>query len=90
MSCCGKKREEMRQRQRIPVPAAPPPAAPLTPAPARPRTLVAFHGVGAYLVTGEHSRNVYLFSQEQPEQLADTEDVQVLLRTGFFQQKSRE
>jgi hypothetical protein len=80
MSCCGKKREEIRQRRTISVPPAPPP-----PAPAQPRAPVVFKGAGSYLVTGEHSRDVYHFSQEQPEQWIDPEDVQGVLSTGFFQ-----
>jgi hypothetical protein len=31
---------------------------------------------------------VYLFSEEQPEQWADSEDVEGILKTGFFQQKT--
>jgi hypothetical protein len=83
MSCCGKKREEILQRRTISVPPAPP-----LPAPAQPRTPVVFKGAGSYLVTGEHSRDVYHFSQEQPEQWIDSEDVQGLLSTGFFQARS--
>ncbi len=88
MSCCGKKREEMRQRRAVTVSPGPSAISSLPPAPARPRTLVAFKGVGAYLVTGERSRDVYLFSEEQPEQWADSEDVEGILKTGFFQQKT--
>jgi hypothetical protein len=88
MSCCGKKREEILQRRTISVPPAPPLPAPPLPAPAQPRTPVVFKGAGSYLVTGEHSRDVYHFSQEQPEQWIDPEDVQGLLSTGFFQARS--
>ncbi|MGA3135864.1 MAG: hypothetical protein ABSC88_07715 [Terracidiphilus sp.] len=82
MSCCGKKREEMRQRRTISVPPAPPP-----PTPAQPCTPVVFTGTGSYLVTGEHSRDVYWFSQEQSERWIDPADVPGLLSTGFFQSR---
>jgi hypothetical protein len=51
-------------------------------------TPVVFKGSGSYLVTGEHSRKVYHFSQEQPERSIDAKDASALLRTGLFQVKS--
>jgi hypothetical protein len=85
MSCCGKKREELRQRRTIsvlPVPASPEPT--------HPRAPVVFKGVGAYLVTGVYSRDVYRFSQEQPEQWIDARDAAALIATGLFEAKGRE
>ncbi len=83
MSCCGKKREELRQRGVTYVPSN---FAPLNSA--QNLTPVVFKGSGSYLVTGEHSRNVYLFSQKQPERWIDAKDAAALLRTGIFQAKS--
>jgi hypothetical protein len=83
MSCCGKKREEIRQPRTIYVPSNPAPTGhnqTLTP--------VVFKGSGSYLVTGPHSRNVYHFSQQQPERWIDSKDAAALLRTRFFQAKS--
>ena len=79
MSCCGNKREEIRQRQTMSVlPTAPPPAPP------RPRAAVVFTGTGSYLATGPYSRAVYYFSSEQREQLIDAEDAAGLVSSGFF------
>jgi hypothetical protein len=83
MSCCGKKREELRQRRATYVASG---SAPMESG--QNLTPVVFRGSGSYLVTGEHSRNVYHFSQEQPERSIDAEDAPALLRTGFFQAKS--
>ncbi|MFY9852602.1 MAG: hypothetical protein WAK26_01840 [Terracidiphilus sp.] len=83
MSCCGKKREELRQRRMTYVPSN---FAPLSSA--QNLTPVVFKGTGSYLVTGEHSRSVYLFSQKQPERWIDEKDAAALLRTGLFQAKS--
>ena len=84
MSCCGKKREELRQRRTmsvLPVSQAPtPPCA---------HTAVAFKGAGSYLVTGEHSRQVYRFSEMQPVQDVDLLDAPALLKTGLFQATNR-
>jgi hypothetical protein len=80
MSCCGNKRQEIRQRRIVPI--TPRPAATLS---MQPRTPVVFQGAGSYLVTGEHSRHVYHFFSDQPEQWIDSRDVAGLLRTGFFQ-----
>jgi hypothetical protein len=81
MSCCGKKREAMQLRRTVSV--TPRPASP----PTRPRTPLVFHGIGSYLVTGPHSREVYRFSSRQPEQSVDARDAEALLRTGLFQPK---
>ena len=83
MSCCGQKREAMRQRWIVSVPPDPGPAVP-----APPRTPVVFRGSGSYLVTGPQSHHVYHFSQQQPEQWIDAKDAAALLRTGLFQAKS--
>lgn len=83
MSCCGKKREEIRKRRTTSVIPNPAPA-PATVA----RTPVSFMGTGAYLVAGASSRQVYSFSSKEPEQLVDAKDVSTLLRTGLFQAKS--
>jgi hypothetical protein len=81
MSCCGKKREAMQPRRTVFVTPRP------SSAPSHPRTPLVFQGVGAYLVTGPHSREVYHFSSRQPEQAVDAKDAEVLLRTGLFQPK---
>lgn len=83
MSCCGNKRQQIRQQRTVSVPLAPAPATAgqaLTP--------VVYKGSGAYLVTGEHSRSVYHFSEKQPESWIDARDAEALLRTRFFQAKS--
>lgn len=87
MSCCGKKREELRQRlrQQGVVVAQTVPAAT---SPVQPQTAVVFQGTGSYLVTGDHSRHVYHFSSEQPEQWIDSKDAGALLRTGLFQART--
>ena len=82
MSCCGKKREEIRQRRTVFV------ASPSATLSAHPQTPVVFKGSGDYLVTGEHSRHVYHFSPEPLEQWIDPRDLAALLRTGLFQPKS--
>ena len=83
MSCCGKRREELRQARTTYAPSSSEPmesAGNLTP--------VVFKGTGSYLVTGEHSRSVYHFSQEQPERLIDARDAAALLKTRLFEAKS--
>ena len=83
MSCCGKKREQIRQQRTGSVPPTPAPAGlsqSLAP--------VVFKGSGSYLVTGEHSRIVYHFSQKQPERWIDAKDAEALLKTRLFQAKS--
>ncbi|MGA2349459.1 MAG: hypothetical protein ABSF70_03420 [Terracidiphilus sp.] len=80
MSCCGKKREAIRQSRTIYATPAPAPTVqhqPLAP--------VVFKGSGAYLVTGPHTRAVYQFSQQQPEQWIDAKDAAALIQTRFFQ-----
>jgi hypothetical protein len=82
MSCCGQKREQIRQQRTVYVQPAPAPEAPvldLTP--------VVFKGVGSYLVTGPYSGNVYRFSQAAPEQRIDSRDAEALLRSRFFREK---
>jgi hypothetical protein len=83
MSCCGNKREQIRQQRTVSVPLASAPAM-------LKQTLmpVVFKGSGSYLVTGEHSRSVYHFSQKQPERWIDPRDAEALLRTNLFQSKS--
>ena len=81
MSCCGNKREQIRQRRTLAVAPTTPAAAPSM----QPHTAVVFQGSGAYLAAGEHSREVYRFSPEQPEQSVDPRDAAGLLRTGLFQ-----
>jgi|GEM_PF-6155151 hypothetical protein len=83
MSCCGKKRQEIRQRQVISGPISVPPS-PTATLPVQPHTAIVFQGAGSYLVTGEYSRRVYHFSSEQPEQWIDSKDAVGLLRTGLF------
>jgi hypothetical protein len=85
MSCCGKKREAMRQRRVTPILVAPPQA---QHAPAPSSTPIVFRGTGAYLITGQHSRYVYHFSQDQREQRVDAKDVAAMVQTGLFQIKS--
>ncbi|MGA3011816.1 MAG: hypothetical protein ABSD72_16275 [Terracidiphilus sp.] len=82
MSCCGKKREELRRVRATYVPSS---FAPMKSA--QNLTPVVFKGSGSYLVTGEHSRNVYHFSREQAERSIDAKDAEALLRTGLFQVK---
>jgi hypothetical protein len=84
MSCCGQKREELRQRRTVFVATA-------SPAPvesAGPRTPVVFKGTGSYLVTGPATGEVYCFSSQQPEQWIDPRDAVALIRTRFFAAKS--
>jgi len=87
MSCCGKKREEIRQghTQRRVAATQPNPAAT---SPVQTQTAIVFQGTGSYLATGEHSRHVYHFSAEQREQGIDSKDVAGLLRTGLFRARS--
>jgi len=82
MSCCGKKREELRQLRPTYVPSS---SAPMESA--QNLTPVVFKGSGSYLVTGEYSRNVYHFSQDQPELWVDAKDAAALLKTRLFQTK---
>jgi hypothetical protein len=84
MSCCGKKREELRQRHIVTVL----PVATQSPS-LLARSRVHFLGSGSYLVAGEHSQEVYRFTQEQPEQPVDERDLSGLLKTGLFQVKGR-
>jgi hypothetical protein len=83
MSCCGKKREELQHRRTIFVTPNPTPEAP-----ASPRTAVVFTGEGAYLVSGQHSREVYQFSSAEPVQMVDAKDAAALIRSGLFQAKN--
>jgi len=46
-----------------------------------------FKGIGKYLVTGPHSREVYSFSADEPEQMVDARDAAVLIRSGLFRGK---
>ncbi len=50
-----------------------------------PSASVVFLGEGAYLITGQYSRKVYHFSQEQPEQRVDLKDVDAMVQTGLFE-----
>jgi hypothetical protein len=79
MSCCGGKREAMRQKRAVAVLPPPPP-----PAPFRPGTRIIFKGTGSYLVTGPRTREVYRFSADRPEQSIDPEDAKALLKSGLF------
>lgn len=80
--CCGQKRQALQPRRTISVTPSPAP----TPTAER-RSPLVFRGIGAYLVTGPHSREVYHFSPSQPEQWVDARDTTALLRTGLFQAK---
>lgn len=78
--CCGNKREALQQRRRTTIVPTPPPFAI-----ERERTPLVFRGSGSYLVTGSHTRQVYLFSSAKPLQPVDSEDVSQLLSTGLFE-----
>jgi hypothetical protein len=82
MSCCGKKREELRQRRTIFV--VPDTA---SVAPPDPRTAVVFAGEGVYLISGAHSREVYQFSSAEPVQMVDRKDAAAMIRSGLFRAK---
>ena len=81
MSCCGKKREVMQQRRRS-MTVMPRPVAH---SPMRKLTAVAFKGTGAYLVAGPHTREVYHFSANAPEQWVEAKDAEGLVATGLFE-----
>jgi hypothetical protein len=83
MSCCGKKRDELQQRRTMFVTPTPAPVAP-----AGPRAAVVFTGEGTYLVSGQHSREVYQFSSAEPVQMVDAKDATALIRSGLFQPKN--
>jgi hypothetical protein len=83
MSCCGKKREAMRRGRTARVVIAPPATLPEPSS-----TPIVFGGTGSYLITGQHSRQVYHFSQDRREQSVDPKDVAALVRTGLFQVRS--
>jgi hypothetical protein len=83
MSCCGKKREEIRQQRTIFVPSNPVPTTP-----SQSLAQVVFTGSDSYLVTGPHTRTVYQFSQKQPELWIDARDAAALLKTRFFLAKN--
>jgi hypothetical protein len=78
MGCCGDKRKAATIRRTL--------AATPQPGPTRASTQVPllFLGSGAYLVSGPHSRLVYTFSDEEPEQLVEERDAPALVRTGLF------
>lgn len=78
--CCGSKREALQQRRRTTILPTPPPFAL-----ERERMPLVFRGNGSYLVTGSHTRQVYLFSSAKPQQPVDAEDAPQLLRTGLFE-----
>jgi hypothetical protein len=80
--CCGKKREGIRQQTVFVTPTAAPPKLP------EPRVLIGFKGIGSYLAAGQHSGEVYHFSQERTEMWIDAKDVSALLMTGFFKIQS--
>jgi hypothetical protein len=82
MSCCGKKREAIRQRTISVIPSPEPTTF------TGPRTPLVFRGAGAYLVAGPNSREVYHFSSAQPEQWVHTKDAPALLKTGLFRAKT--
>jgi hypothetical protein len=82
MSCCGKKRETLRQRRTIfALPQTPP-------APTGPSTALIFTGTGDYLIAGRSSGEVYHFSSHQPEQSVDVKDAAAMLATGLFRTRS--
>jgi hypothetical protein len=82
MSCCGQKRNQLRQSRSFFVQTAPAP-----PTPAQ-RVPLVFTGSGAYLVTGPYSATVYQFFQGAQPQWVDARDAEVLLKTRFFQRLS--
>jgi hypothetical protein len=82
MSCCGQKREQIRQQRTVYVQPAPAPDASIPDL-----TSVVFMGFGSYLVTGPYSGDVYRFSQAAPEQRIDSRDAEALLGTRFFRKK---
>jgi len=53
-----------------------------------PSAVIVFRGTGEFLVTGQESRQVYSFSEDQREQRVDARDVAELVQSGFFQVKS--
>lgn len=78
MGCCGDKRKAAtlrRGRAATPQPGLPK---------ASTQVPLLFLGTGAYLVSGPHSRLVYRFSSDQPEQLVEERDAPALVRTGLF------
>jgi len=79
MSCCGKRREALRQARafqptRLPTPAPVP----------GPRAALLFTGRGAYLVAGPASKEVYHVSAGRPELAVDPRDVTALVGSGLF------
>jgi hypothetical protein len=91
MNCTGKKRDAIASwRTLSAIPTYPSPEALLAspPVATKPLTPIVFKGAGAYLVAGTHSRQVYCFSSNDPEQLVDARDAPGLVRTGLFRLKA--
>ena len=78
MSCCGKKREQLK---RNPITLT---ASVENHAPSVPEVLLRYTGPASLLVRGHQSGQTYFFSTSQPEQTVRKGDVDTLLRTGLF------
>ncbi len=79
MCCCGSEGEEARLTRGV----SPQPALPAPPPPGR-KVEIMFTGIGSCVVAGSHSREVYHFSSEEPQQAIDAQDAPELLSSGFF------
>ena len=82
MSCCGKKREEIRQQRTIIAPSNPLPTSSAS------RLRVWLYLDRIPISTAPHIRTVYQFSQKQPELWIDALDAAALLKTRFFHAKN--
>lgn len=78
MSCCGKKREQIR-RNLISVTTSTE-----NHEPSGPEVLLRYTGSTSLLVRGHRSGQTYFFSASQPEQTVQKRDVDILRRTGLF------
>jgi hypothetical protein len=81
MSCCGKKREQIR-RNIISVTTSVE-----NHKPAEPAVLLRYTGSTSLLVRGHRSGQTYFFSASQPEQAVQKCDVDTLRPTGLFATK---
>jgi hypothetical protein len=79
MGCCGDRRKAAASARRMPAGMPQP-----TRLEASKRVPLVFLGSGTYLVSGPHSRTVYTFSTDGPEQLVEERDAPALVRTGLF------
>ncbi len=82
MSCCGKKRDGLRQAAKLSVTQANAPKALQNKS-----AMLLYRGQSSVLVTGLYSGQVYRFSAKLPEMLVHAADAEVLLRTGLFTQR---